>query len=534
MSRTLASDKPAGESYVQYISKLSGWDEAEVSQFFAKFDVGTEAPVYEAVISNALEALNNHVSELVFGGLAIYKDTIRQLTELKSPDSQDWVTPTTNEHPIALGVLSISDSDESMGDERATYLLLWACLILAILECEQDDLDGRDRLSKAAVQLRRAGPDTRKNNYERLEALSEKIANEVGGPHSLFHAITRLSESSIALYSSIAKILKYIDLTASDTSEPGTQQSAYRKTHILSEDTYQVTASSILFADHPNEVEETILFSDPELDVDIPSEISKKSKEILKKNKIPALEIREVENELKTESSLIRRFNRYMASAAANSSNHLMTNTSLFSPYERQILKDSIINPHKYASDTLSATVVALAICTVRNRAEVLRLTFGDEGDISPNGKYRRCMPEIPNSVNPPEESKQLYVEHQDNRLDLQLPGFIRDLLDSFPVNGCETRTIEEIIINAGKDPKSIIRKHLSMLNENFSERIVAARISNQLRAYITARYNDQCLTYALTANERARIPTALYYRSIPVKDLVDVYAKSVEDYFLC
>lgn len=538
MSSSLASNKLKGDTYPRYLSKISGLSEADIARFFLRFQVDEDAPYYEGVVTNAIDALKNPTSVRLLSGLKAYQGAIKEFDQFSSLGINDWLSPSENENRhIALGILSIVECPEGMSDERNTYALLWSCMILAILRCDVESAEDRGNLAKAARELRQSGPDSRDITYQRLAELTHELVG-VGGPHSLFSEINRLSHKGHKLYRYIRKVLPLVDLTEVEHEKKKSSVSDLHKVEMYFENQQPALVSAIQVEAQKDDVEDFVLFNDPVLDAPMPQGPDRKSRDALKKLKIKSTDIKELEGELKQDASLIRRFNRYMASAAFKSDSHLMTSTSLYSSFERAKLTDSLLNPQRYGCSSSSALLVALSITTVRTTKETLEMTVGPDGDITPEGNYHHRIPNIPKSAVPDDGDEELYVHNVADKsgghLTLQLPMVVIKNLSMLYSPSMGTVSINELLDNGGVEPGNLAKEHINKLNKLYGQRFSANRIRNQLRSYITARLNDPCITYALTANEKVRVPTALYYRAIPTQHLLDVYKECTEEYFIC
>ena len=214
-----------------------------------------------------------------------------------------------------------------------------------------------------------------------------------------------------------------------------------------------------------------------------------------------------------------------------NTQAHLPYSTSLFNPIERSWLISEL--EFGLTNEKLSATalIISLSICTNRSYEDTLDLVYGDNGDITENGIFRKHISAPDDAVVPDISESSLYKEHED-RLELELPALVKQLLDSALVSDRQDIPLREAIKNKDQPNYITIETFFENIRNKYSSRFIIPRVKNQLKHFLLSQERDPTLAYMLFGTKDYRPPMPNYYRFMPIQSVSSKYKQYSSEYF--
>jgi len=214
-----------------------------------------------------------------------------------------------------------------------------------------------------------------------------------------------------------------------------------------------------------------------------------------------------------------------------NNQSNLPYSTSLFNTIERSWLTDELklglINKHH----TKSTLIVAIAICTTNSLEDALDLTYGENGDISTYGTYRKHITSPDDAVKTVAPESKLYLQHSDY-LELEFPSFVTQLLNTAVMSDTPKTTLREAIgYKPGQDGIEI-NAFFENIRAKYSSRFIIPRVKNQLKHFVLSMERDPTLAYMLFGTKTHSPPIPNYYRSMPIQAVADKYKYYSTQYF--
>jgi len=508
------------------------------ANLFSLFQVGNEFPAHANLVRNVLNIFKSHPLTNILQHLEVYQITLQTFksfdvnklpTELSDYGNRDTPIPSFENYPIAAVFLSELPKKRLAKNSVYIFQLL---LILAIMSKQYDE----SIIVKAANSLRLAS-----NNADSEKIFEEfhSIFDDMHDTRQLFNTIStnsKIRENGRAksLFNSFKRLLKYIPLSASKICD--IQQSipfidAEDVSTLSSSIPITFQATSDVIKTEPND--QCIVYTDDNMDVltDIADEeITKAVKDIVSNE-----DIAETKKIAKEASRDIGAITSGFHSLYYPDNDYNKYATNLFNEIERNWLATELKKEATTSSQNVTSLVISLSICLSINYSEVLEMVIGDEEKITPDGYYRKVVPDAEKAIKPSNTDNQ-YIQHINDSstpyIYLPLPGFITKKIEKITKEKLIKKPKVYELFKEKDDPSQLIKYFIANLNKTYSQRFITNRLSCQLRQYTKSIYNDPSLTYALFGNKNQRAPAAFYYRAITIGQLVKTYEKLVNDYF--
>ena len=188
-------------------------------------------------------------------------------------------------------------------------------------------------------------------------------------------------------------------------------------------------------------------------------------------------------------------------------------------PIERERLKDLFANLD--ALDSWLAAVLTVMVVTGRSVTETLATTVGPTGEITPQGVYRRSVPELETST----------AESDSPPLELPLPAPIVDsLARALPHGVTDTRRLGTLLDLT--DPKAAESEIGLLLRRRLGHRVRQRHVANALRRVIHAQTDNEVITFLLTGRTDQVPPVGLHYLSITGDGLREAFQRAMIEFF--
>jgi len=530
------------EHILDYLAKISGNTPLKINKLFEKFEINTGFNGHQNLINEILSISSHHSVDTIFSTLELFQNLCDTFSAYKDADltlaatQGTWNNPVKHVRKRPIAALTLMDKNPKDKNFDPVFVLS-QLIILAVFSDLKKNNDHIKRIAEAANQLRSLiESDTP------LSVLSEfdKKLTKIYYFNELVDLISnntdiRSNSKAISIFNSINRIL---DLIPNKGLKHHTviKQKAFQESDDI---TNHWLPPPVIFSqtEKPNkepENETLVYVNDTTEDIhDIEEE--EISEDLLKI--LPSINITEITNELSETKTLSALYQPAVSPSSYRDTSFCYYAKNLHNIIERQWLKSALISPETINSDDATALCIGLSICTSINYRDVLGFSIGEHGHVTPDGFYKRKIPDSPNAVTPDDSVKHLYLPHindiDNSSINLPLPDFIKIKLQKLiPFNNKCTLTIRDLFINNTKKPEDLIKGFIQELNKIHGQRFNTNRVSCQLKQYIKSYENDACISYALFGTDEQKTPTAFYYRSIELNRLISIYKKYSEQYF--
>jgi len=542
---TSLSDKPNHrESALSYLARISGMGQTDIQAFFKAFEIESEFPAHQNLIEDLNYTFSNHGHDSIFCSLMVYQKSLSFLEKFTTADIKKAAPAGPNNNPVKnlserpVAAFALMPKDRGPKNENSINTLS-LLLIFAILSQSTKSSADVKNIRSAATQIRTTYETELPDNP--LGQFNKKLIN-IYGFNELCELVcseskSRENEAAKRLFRAISKILPLID-KESVKHYKITRQRAFIDT--IDVPLPNSTDMQIFAYDNTNALEPDegciVITRDQSDDIyDIESdEVSKEVSKVVSK---PV--IYELTESLKETQNNIIQYSRSTHPRFYIENDYLKYTTKLHNPIERHWLTETIITPEIIGSDDKAALLVCLSICLGKEYSDILGLLIGDNGDITPQGIYKRKIPEAQNAINPGKKVKHLYKTHindsKDNKhVNLPLPRLVSKIISRISADHNEDIKIKNIFENSEKSPGIMVREFIGALNKEYGQRFNSNRISCQLKQFIKSELNDPCISYALFGQPTQRAPSAYYYRTTKLSTLINIYKKLSTEYFKC
>lgn len=529
------------EETLDYLSRISGNNTQKIKGLFNKFQINTGFNAHQNLINEILGICNQHYNKRIFSSLNIYQSLLQDFMAYADSDLSPvapqgkWNNPVGRVSKRPIAALILMDKSSKNTELDPVYVLI-QIITLAIYSDTEKSPKHLKHIANAANQVRSLVESDQSKNI--LARFHEHVI-EINYVNELIELIKhdkdiRSNPKAISIFSAITKILPLIPIK-------GISHCKVTR-HIPLEPPIDVTNNLFnpptIFSpeyDLINEPEECLVFVTDNTD-DTHNINEEKVAPELTAN-LPSSDLEELTNSLlntKLESEQYRPTSHPIAYQDNDFSQY---SRNLHNPIERHWLASALRGPEKLGANNITSLCISLSICTSINYLDILDHSIGENALFTPDGYYRRQIPDIFNAIKPNENAKKLYTEHINDQPDpyvyLPLPVFIKTQINKITKKQLEkSNTIRDLFNVKKKPPSEQVTTFIQMLNKEYGQRFNTNRISCQLKQYIKAIENDPCITYALFGTAEQKAPTAFYYRSITLGRLVSIYESLSAQYF--
>ncbi|MFK5895112.1 MAG: hypothetical protein QM504_18010 [Pseudomonadota bacterium] len=544
MSTTLNTKKQnrTPKGIFEYLGDISNNNTKGIKDLFQKFEINTGFNAHQNLINEILSICGHHHNSRIFGTVEIYQNLLQDFLPYADSDldvaaSQGkWNNPVKHVGKRPIAALILMDKTYKNTQLDTIYVLIQLIALAIHAETEKSQKNHK-YIVNAANEVRSLVES--ENSLSLLGNFHESIKNidYINGLIKLikYDQDIRSNPKAISIFSAISKILPLIPIKGVSNYKV-TRYSPFRE----SDDVTNIIFSTpkiflpeinsldepeeecLVFitdnSDHTHNIAEEVI--SPELAEELPSsdfeDLSASLKDI------------EIDNEQYQPA-------RYPIVYLDNDFSQYSRN--LHNPIERHWLSTALKDPKKLSSNNITSLCISLSICTSINYLDLLDQSIGENSLITPDGYFRRKIPDISTAIKPGKKTEKLYTEHISDQphpyVYLPLPDIVLEQINKIPAKQLkQSKTIRDLFIGTNKEPAEQIKGFIQKLNNEYGQRFNANRISCQLKQFIKATENDPCITYALFGHYEQKAPTAFYYRSITLGRLISIYESLSKQYF--
>lgn len=542
MTPSLISTNNIPESHIELLAKVSQIKVNEVNDFFSCFEIDTKFPAYQNLIESLPIILTQHAQYDLFDALKIYKKQLAFIKLFNDSTLDKVVSQRKDGNPVRylsnkkIAALILMRRDPN-NERLNTTNILSTLIALATLSPKEISSTNINDIKNAAQIVRQIYESKETGNpYSHFE---KKLGKNQSYKY-LCSEIKVESKSSSNLkskraFEAINKILPLINRELINERK-STKQKSYIDVDMPSDqDTMQAITFSVNDKSEDNDMdEEYLLVTDNQLDDynntkigDIPDEIIDGMDSNIINGFI--LELKDTRN------SAIQQ-QRNTKPIVYLDRDYLKHPTSLFNPIERHWLTNAILHPEEFDSDHKTALIVALSICTGIEYRDIQNLSIGGDGDITPSGLYKRKIPVAKNAIKPEKGKKYLYKNHisylkGDASIYLPLPNIVTTKVADV-TNKALGKTKIKHLFNDSLSANHQVKSFIGAINTQYGQRFITNRISCQLKQYVKSKKNDPCLSFVLFGHQQQRAPSAYYYRSMELDQIIQTYKELSSGYF--
>jgi len=498
------------------------------------------------LIRSISEAFNNPLTDSIFEGIQLFEDVAREINQVQSNIPESSLLPINpsastrnpiadvSKHPISAALLE--PTPEELHPCIPSIMTMRCLLILALISTTKNPKKyPKEHLKTFAREMRLAIAyqtfESRKSTLEEFTQSLDKtlginqlmlnisrFSNDLSAtlPRKLFSEMSCLSQSINTSH----KLHTSIQITSPFMDEPDSTSLP---------DLILTTTEPALLTKLEEHLE--ILSDEPDDRVSRFSEDDQELEDYLIKHSAdPASEDDSLELTLFCDASN-NDLEKQKSHWQHNNQAHLPYSTSLFNPIERSWLISELelgLTNKKYS---VTALLISLSICTNKSFEDTLALEYGDNGDITEKGIYRKLISAPDDAVIPDISESGLYREHND-RLELVLPALVTKLLDSVLISKNQGIPLSKAIGNNSQADNYSIEAFFENIRAKYSSRFIIPRIKNQLKHFVLSVERDPTLAYMLFGTKDYSPPIPNYYRSIPIQNVSNKYKQYCSEYF--
>lgn len=531
------------EKTLDYLSSISGIEAGGIKDLFEIFEINSGFNAHQNLINEILGVCNHHYNKRIFSTLEIHRKLLQEFKPYANAGlklvahQRKWNNPVRHVRKRPIAALILMDKSFKDTLHNPIYVLTQLIIFARYSDIEKSTKSLKYIINAANEVRSLVESDT---PISLLASFHEHIKN-IYYINELIELIKhdqsiRSNPKAISIFSAISKILPLIPtkgIAHFRISRPSPLQDAIDVTNFLSHSPtiFSQESSSL------DEPEEECIVYVTDSTGDIHNIDEEEVTPEITDNLPPHSDLEKLTASLTDTQLDIEHYQ-----SAGHPIVHLDNDFSLYSrnlhnPIERHWLSSALKEPEKLGANSITSLCISLSICTSINYLELLDLSINENGIITPDGYFRRQIPDIPNAIKPGKKTKELYTEHINDQTHpyvyLPLPDIIKAQINKIPIKQREkSKTIRDLFNPKNEEPSQQIKGFVHKLNNVYGQRFHTSRISCQLKQFIKKIENDPCLTYALFGQHEQKAPTAFYYRSITLGRLVSIYESLSKRYF--
>ena len=215
-----------------------------------------------------------------------------------------------------------------------------------------------------------------------------------------------------------------------------------------------------------------------------------------------------------------------------NAANRTINDETILSPIEKLVLTKYFhehLGLHPTSANSSTALLIGLMYATGFSLEELLAIEVSDSGIITPNGIYRRQIPQTSEGYTPPDEAQIAYIF---NTIELPLPNILRNWFFANHSKFTANRSLGEILSLSKEEALRSMKTALKALRNSGRFRIKLPRIEAGLRAELSARIQNPAITYLLACSKDQELPTLIYYQQLSPTALQSAYEEAIKYMF--